>query len=123
MMPVQIEIDFTFREAAAEQKIITENNLQQVRLSCYTAPEGARCADGTIPYEGVIASNAEHLGMVCYMYNQDLCQVARWECHDVGGNQLLRDGKAIDVYRDSLERCYEMIGRYGDYVYIRWEEE
>lgn len=102
---------------------IEEHNLERVRLSCYIAPEGARCADGTIPYEGVIACNAEHLGMTCIMYNAELVPVAVWECHDVGGNVLLQQGKAIDVYRDSIERCYELIGKYGDYVYIEWVEE
>ncbi len=107
---------------AREMEFIEEHHLEKVRLSCYVAPEGARCADGTVPYEGVISCNTEHLGQSCIMYDLKLNVVALWECHDVGGNSLLKQGKAIDVYRDSMDRCYELVGRYGDYVYIEWIE-
>ena len=102
-------------------RFIQENGLEYVRLSCYL-PTGNCTADGTIPYEGICASNYQHLGMKCVMYNNDLQPVAVWECHDVGGNELLQAGKAIDVYRDNMDRAWELIGLYGDHVYIKWIE-
>ena len=51
-------------------------------LSCYL-PTGNKTADGTVPYEGIVSSNKEHLGMDCIMYDMDLNAVARWECRDV----------------------------------------
>lgn len=104
---------------AQEQKFIEEHHLEKVYLSCYL-PTGNKTADGTVPYEGIVSSNKEHLGMDCVMYDMDLNAVARWECRDVGGHKLLREGKAIDVYRDSMERAQGMRDRYGYYVYVEW---
>lgn len=104
---------------AQEQKFIEEHHLEKVYLSCYL-PTGNKTADGTVPYEGIVSSNKEHLGMDCIMYDMDLNAVARWECRDVGGHKLLREGKAIDVYRDSMERAQDMRDRYGYYVYVEW---
>lgn len=124
VQPLLTKNDLALWEAIWQQRFIEEHNLQKVRLSCYVAEPGARCADGTIPYEGEISCNWEHMGQTCIMYDlQTLEQVAVWECHDVGGNILLQRGEAIDVYRDSLERCYELVGQYGDYVYIEWLDE
>ena len=104
---------------AQEQKFIEEHHLEKVYLSCYL-PTGNKTADGTVPYEGIVSSNKEHLGMDCIMYDMDLNAVARWECRDVGGHKLLREGKAIDVYRDNMERAQDMRDRYGYYVYVEW---
>lgn len=119
MMPVQIEIDFTFREAVAEQKVIEEEGLVKVKLSCYL-PTGNPTADGTIPYRGIIASNEEHLGMMALMFDDDMCQVAVWECRDIGGNQMLRDGTAIDIFVNNIEEGRDIIERYNGYAYIKW---
>ena len=35
------------------------------------------------------------------------------------GAQTIRNGTSIDVYRDTLEGCYEWAKMYGDYVYIQ----
>ena len=32
----------------------------------------------------------------------------------------MRNGTAVDIYRDSMERAYEWVGEYGDYVYVIW---
>ena len=114
--PVQISECYI---VAQEQKFIEEHHLEKVYLSCYL-PTGNKTADGTVPYEGIVSSNKEHLGMDCIMYDMNLNAVTRWECRDVGGHKLLREGKAIDVYRDNMERAQDMRDRYGYYVYVEW---
>lgn len=98
---------------------IEEHNLKRVYLSCYL-PTGNNCADGTPPIEGVVSSNREHLGMDCIVYDNDLTAVMRLECRDIGGHKMLREGTAIDVYRDSMERAYQLRDEYGLYVWVEW---
>lgn len=100
---------------------IEEHNLKRVYLSCYLAT-GNNCADGTPPVEGVVSSNREHLGMDCIVYDNDLTAVMRLECRDIGGHKMLREGTAIDVYRDSMTRALELREEYGLYVWIEWVE-
>lgn len=106
-------------EAITEQKYIEENNLEYVYLSCYL-PTGYNCADGTPPYEGVVSSNREHLGMDCIVYNDDLVAVMRLECRDIGGDPRLVNGTAIDVFRTTYDRCLQLRAELSDHVYIKW---
>lgn len=111
--------NFTLQEVVAQQKYIEEEGLELVYLSCYL-PTGNRTADGSIPYEGVVSSNREHLGQDCIVFDQDLNAVMRLECRDIGGNSMLVAGTAIDIFVPTMERAYEIKARYGDYVYVRW---
>lgn len=112
--------NFQLLRVLEEQRTIVEEGLERVYLSCYL-PTGNRTADGTVPYEGICSANAEHLGMDCVMYDaKTLTAVARWECRDVGGNSLLRQGKAIDVFRTDMNRAIQLKQEYGNYVYIKW---
>ena len=92
---------------------------QTVRCTCYVAT-GNRTADGTIPYEGIIASNKEHLGQTAMLYTMDGAFIGFFEARDLGGHHMLKNGTAIDVFRDSMDRAYEWVGEYGDYVQIIW---
>lgn len=105
----------------AEQRysFIEENHLEYVYMSCYL-PTGYKTADGTVPYEGVVSSNKEHLGMDCIVYDKDLTPVMRLECRDIGGDPRLVNGTAIDVFRDSYERAIQLREEYSDHVYVRW---
>ena len=98
---------------------IEEHNLQRVYLSCYL-PTGYNCADGTPPVEGVVSSNREHLGMDCIVYDNDLTAVMRLECRDIGGHKMLREGTAIDVFRNDMSRALELRDEYGLYVWVEW---
>ena len=95
--------------------------LQKVRCTCYL-PTGNKTADGTIPYEGICASNRDHLGDVAVLYSVDGEFIGFFECRDIGGHRKLRNGTAIDVYRDNMDRAWEWVGEWGDYVYIYWIE-
>lgn len=98
-----------------------ELDLQKVRCTCYL-PTGHCTADGTVPYEGIIASNREHLGDMCMIFDMDGNFIGLFESRDIGGHKKLRNGTAIDVYRDSMDRAKEWIATYGDYVQIIWIE-
>ena len=93
--------------------------MQKVRCTCYL-PTGNKTADGTVPYEGIIASNREHLGDMCMVFDMDGALIGIFESRDVGGHRKLRNGTAIDVYRDNMDRAKEWVQTYGDYVQIIW---
>lgn len=93
--------------------------LQKVRCTCYL-PTGNKTADGTVPYEGICASNIDHLGDVAVLYSCDGEFIGFFECKDIGGHRNLRNGTAIDIYRDSMDRAWEWVGEWGDYVYVYW---
>lgn len=93
--------------------------MQKVRCTCYL-PTGHKTADGTIPYEGIVASNRDHLGDMCLIFDLDGNFIEMMECRDVGGHRKLRNGTAIDVYRDNMERAKEWIALHGDFVQIVW---
>ncbi len=95
--------------------------MQKVRCTCYL-PTGNRTYDGTVPYEGIIASNKEHLGDMCMIFDMDGNFIALMEARDCGGHKMLRNGTAIDVFRDNLDRAKEWVRTYGDYVQIVWLE-
>jgi hypothetical protein len=68
----------------------------------------------------VVSSNRENLGKDCIVYDDDLVAVMRLECRDVGGHKMLREGTAIDIYRDSMSRALQLREEYGLYVWIEW---
>ena len=96
--------------------------LQKVRCTCYL-PTGNKTADGTVPYEGICAANKEHLGDVAVLYSVDGEFIGFFECRDIGGHRKLRNGTAIDIFRNDMDRAWEWVGEWGDYVYVYWIEE
>lgn len=92
---------------------------QTVRCTCYL-PTGNRTADGTIPYEGIIASNRQHLGDMAMLLTMDGELIGMFECRDIGGHRKLRNGTAIDVFRNDMDRAWDWVHTYGDYVQIIW---
>ena len=95
--------------------------MQTVRCTCYL-PTGHCTADGTIPYEGIIASNRDHLGDMALLFTMDGEYIGMFESRDCGGNRKLRNGSAIDVFRNDMAGAKEWIRTYGDYVQIIWIE-
>lgn len=93
--------------------------MQTVRCTCYL-PTGHCTASGVMPYEGIIASNKEHLGDMCMIFDMDGNFIALMEARDTGGHRKLRNGTAIDVFRDNMDRAKEWVRTYGDYVQIIW---
>ena len=93
----------------------------KIRTTCYKWT-GNKTASGCYPYEGICASNREHLGDVAVLYTMDMKYIGCFECRDIGGAESLRNGTSIDIYRDTLDRCYEWVHTYGDYTFIQWIE-
>lgn len=96
-----------------------EEEPQVMRCTCYL-PTGYRCYDGHPTVKGVISSNTEHVGQTAILYTLEDELIGVFECHDIGGNVMLRNGTAIDVYRDTMSEALEWVGNYGDYVKVRW---
>jgi hypothetical protein len=93
----------------------------RMRATCYL-PTGYSTYDGTIPYEGVISSNKEHVGKTALLWDENTGEfIGRFECHDIGGNSQLRAGTAIDIYRDNMSNALEWVRIHGDYVLVEWE--
>ena len=101
------------------QLVAEETPLQTMRCTCYL-PTGNPCYDGTPTHKGVISSNVEHVGMTAILYTMDGDYIGIFECHDIGGNVMLRNGTGIDVYRDTMQEAWDWVATYGDYVQVRW---
>ena len=90
-----------------------------LRCTCYT-PTGNKTADGTWPYEGICASNKEHLGQVAVVWTKDMEFVGYFECRDTGSHEGLVNGTRIDIYRDTKEGVKKWQKEVGDYVIVQW---
>ena len=60
-------------------------------------------------------------------YDLDMNLIGIYEFKDTGSGMdtdgdgkgdTIKNGKSIDVYRNTLSRCYDWIKEYGDYVYL-----
>ena len=121
MLTAPIELSQVYQ---AEQRydFIEEHNLQRVKVSCNIAGEGAHTADGSVPVEGMVSSNREHLGMDMILYTDDLIPEARFQCTDMGGHPMLQNGTAVDFYRSDMNRCWQFVNTHSSYVWVEWVE-
>lgn len=95
------------------------DGFERIRCTCYL-PTGNKTADGTVPYEGIIASNREHMGDIALLYNENGECIGLFEVRDTGGAESLKNGTSIDVFCNDMDRAKEWIATYGDYVLIKW---
>lgn len=107
----------SINSSAKEIKI--PEGCQLLRCTCYL-PTGNLTADGTVPYEGICASNKEHLGQVAVVYDMNLQIVGYFECRDTGSHEGLKNGSRIDIYRDTEQGITEWQNEIGDYVIVQW---
>lgn len=89
-----------------------------MRVTCYTWT-GNKTASGVYPEESMCAARYEDIGKTAYVYDIDYNFIGAFEITDCGGAYSLQNGTSIDIYRDTLERCYEWVGEYGDYLYVK----
>lgn len=97
------------------------NTPQKIRCTCYTG--GTVTATGKTPHYGIIAGPREWFGcaVAVYAVNEHGGKgefIGWFEIEDTGPNELLLDGRAIDLYQETLDDAYNWVGKYGDYVYI-----
>lgn len=97
----------------------TPDGCNVVRCTCYL-PTGNCTADGTIPYEGICASNRDHLGQVAVVYDMDMNFIGYFECRDTGGHEGLKNGTRIDIFRNDMDGVREWQNTVGDYVIVQW---
>ena len=102
-----------------KNKIKPSADAYKVRCTCYI-PTGNPTASGIYPHEGIIATNREHLGESAMLFTIDGEFIGYFDSMDTGGHEGLKNGTRIDVYRDTLDRAYEWVATYGDYVLIEW---
>lgn len=91
-----------------------------MRVTCYTWT-GNKTASGVYPEESMCAARYEDIGKTAYVYDLDYNFIGAFEITDCGGAYSLQNGTSIDIYRYTLERCYEWVGEYGDYLYVKIE--
>lgn len=101
--------------------------VRKMRVTCYTYPPGSITASGCEVREGIVAAKQDWMDALVVLYDTDMNFIGYYEVKDAGfgidqdgdGIGSIEEGTSIDVFRDSLERCYEWIERYGDYCYVQ----
>lgn len=75
---------------------------------------GEITADGSRVREGICAAKKEWIGLTAAVYLDSVKEdgvhgpgvfLGYYEIKDTGGNELIRNGQAIDIYNPSLEWC------------------
>ena len=94
---------------------------QEIRISCYL-PTGNATYSGQMPYVGGCAVNKEHLGQTAMLFDSEYRFITFLEVNDIGGNKLLRQGKAVDVFQETMEDAKEFIRTNGDHGFVVWLE-
>lgn len=97
----------------------------KVRCTCYIAyNDNPVTRSGVAPKEGMVAGRYEDLGKTAILYRVDEDGtigelIGYFDFTDTGSHEGLVNGTRIDIYRDSLSRCYDWVDEFGDYVYIQ----
>lgn len=113
------EVKAEIKKKKKKNKIKPSSDAYKVRCTCYI-PTGNPTASGIYPHEGVIATNRQHLGESAMLFTLDGEFIGYFDSMDTGGHEGLKNGTRIDVYRDTLDRAYDWVEKYGDYVLIEW---
>ena len=104
-----------------------EYPIKKMRVTCYTYPEGSITASGSEVREGIVAAKKSWMNALVILYDTDMNFIGYFEVKDTGfgidkdgdGVGSIQAGTSIDVFRSSLDRCYEWTERYGDYCYVQ----
>ena len=87
---------------------------------------GEITADGSRVREGICAAKKEWIGMTAAVYLDSVAEdgvhgpgvfLGYYEIKDTGGNELIQNGQAIDIYNPSLEWCLDF-GRKNVWVVL-----
>ena len=109
----------------------SEGVSEPMRVTCYTSSEGAITASGAVVREGIVAASRDYMNYSVILYDEDMNFVGFFEVKDTGAGidtdgdgkgDSIKKGLSIDVYRDTLDRCYDWIEEYGDYMYVQFVE-
>lgn len=108
-------------------KAAEASDLHLMRVTCYTYPPGSITASGSEVREGIVAAKKDWMDALVILYDTNMNFIGYFEVRDTGfgidedgdGIGSIQEGKSIDVFRGSLERCHEWTERYGDYCYVQ----
>ena len=101
---------------------------QKIRCTCYTSTEGSVTASGEIVREGIVAGKRSWMGKTAVLYDMNLNIIGIYEFKDTGAGidtdgdgkgDSIKNGKSIDVYRDTMEGCNDWVKLFGDYVMLQ----
>lgn len=109
-----------YEEPTSDDAIEESKVPERVKMRCTVYTGGGITKSGKKVREGYIASNNSNLGRVALLYTEDGEFIGAFECEDTGSAHWLKDGTAIDVYRESKSGCKDWISTYGDYVLVQW---
>lgn len=107
-----------------------------MRVTCYTANEGAICSTGVVPHYGVVAGSKEWAGKAVALYTFEyvdgvaipieciglftvLDTGAGIDTNGDGKGDSIKNGQSLDVYVDRGTQAEEWISRYGDYLLVQ----
>lgn len=115
-----ILIMFLIMRIALRVNAQEEPKMVKYRMTVYC--DSGVTKSGQYTRDGIVAMNNEMLGksVALYRYNLDgsVGEFIGWyEVLDTGSNAELKAGKRIDVYKESIDLCWDWIAEYGDYVY------
>lgn len=100
----------------------------KIRCTCYTSTEGSITASGERVREGIIAGKRDWMGKVAVLYDMNMNIIGIYEFKDTGAGidtdgdgkgDSIKNGKSVDVYRDTMEGCKQWARLYGDFVYLQ----
>lgn len=100
----------------------------KIRCTCYTSTEGSVTASGEAVREGIVAGKRSWIGKTAVIYDLNMNVIGIYEFLDTGAGidtdgdgkgDSIKNGKSIDVYRDTLDRCHDWVRLFGDYVYLQ----
>lgn len=100
----------TISECAPAHEAKPEWLLMEATAYC----RGEITADGSRVREGICAAKKEWIGLVAAVYLDEVKEdgshgpgefLGYYEIKDTGGNELIKNGQAIDIYNPSLEWC------------------
>lgn len=94
---------------------------EEVRFSCYL-PTGNKTYSGQVPYVGGCAVNKEHLGQTAMLFDAEYRFIGFFEVNDIGGNSLLKQGKAVDIFQETMTDARAFISENGDHGFVVWLE-
>lgn len=121
------------RPISAEAK---EPELKHVKMTCYTHT-GNPCSNGKMPREGICAYQPRYIDWTAIVYKDNKGKpgeiIGFFEIYDTGygtetnlinpktgGNYgTIQLGESIDIFQESLDKCYEFIGDFGDSCFVQ----
>lgn len=91
---------------------------KEMRITFYTAEEGAITASGEPVREGACAAKREWIGKTAHVYDDQGGLMMSLSITDTGGHERIRSGNSIDIFVFDIADGYAWIRQNGDYAYV-----